>query len=79
MSMTKKHFELIAEAIRVERPAMTHDDHVNWPTPNWRDNKVLDKVASNLAAQFKMINPRFDKERFIKATKADKEATNERL
>ncbi len=63
MSLTRKHFELVAEAIRVERiqPGQlckgANIDH------------TLDRVAENLAAQFKMINPRFDKDRFIEATR----------
>ena len=65
MSMTKKHFELVAEAIQVERceTTATQADMV------W--NAALNRVADNLAAQFQMINPRFDRERFIAAAQRD--------
>lgn len=70
MTMTRKHFELVAEAIRVERPAPS----ANQQPPHalaWDRavNETLNNVADNLAAQFKMINPRFDKARFMEATR----------
>jgi len=74
MTMTRKHFELVAEAIRVERPSTA--EHHNWPNRPWYEDKALDRVAENLAAQFTIINPRFDKARFMEATRRDKSPGN---
>ena len=69
MSMSKKHFELIAEAIRVERPErITLASYPSRSVSHRACNRALDNVAENLAEEFAMLNPRFDEERFIEAT-----------
>ena len=49
--MTRQHFNLIAEALRVNFQ----------PTPRYA--ALIDDMAANLAS----TNPRFDKERFVLA------------
>lgn len=51
MSMTKKHFVMIAQAINSTR----------------YDNNNLDGLAYHLAAEFERENPRFDRKRFLEA------------
>ena len=53
--MTRKDFELIANAIRV----------TNNTTEG--DNAALKELALNLCIEFKRVNGRFNNERFIKA------------
>ncbi len=70
MSLSRKHFERVAEAIRVERiqPGQL--------CKGANIDRTLDRVAENLATQFKMINPRFDKARFIEATQRSDETAS---
>jgi hypothetical protein len=53
--MTRKDFELIANAIRVTKNATEGDD------------AVLRELALNLCVEFKRVNGRFNNERFLKA------------
>ena len=69
MALTRKHFELIAEAIRVERPTKPDPRKLNHV--DVIVNATLDQIADNLAANLAMVNPRFDRERFIKATREE--------
>jgi len=52
--MTRKHFEAIAEVLRVNKPSK--GSQTVW-------NNIVDDMAANL----KMTNARFDKQRFIDA------------
>ena len=53
--MTRKHFELIANAIRVTKNTTEGDD------------TALRELALNLCVEFKRENGRFNNERFLKA------------
>jgi hypothetical protein len=53
--MTRKHFELIANAIRVTKNTTEGDD------------ASLRELALNLCVEFKRENGRFNNERFLKA------------
>jgi hypothetical protein len=53
--MTRKHFELIANAIRVTKNTTEGDD------------AALRELALNLCVEFKRENGRFNNERFLKA------------
>ena len=52
--MTKKDYELIATIIRGHQDGGKHDMVVRW-------------LALSMAIEFQKDNPRFNKERFIKA------------
>jgi len=51
--MTRKHFELIAAAIAAQVPAVGHSAAL--------------LIAASLADDFAFENPRFDRQRFLKA------------
>ena len=53
--MTKKHFEAIAKAIKEEQTAVAVREDVRRA------------IANKLADVFKQDNPRFDRDRFMKA------------
>lgn len=50
--MTKKDFDLLAETVR---------------THQWRDDYERFLFASHLASKLEKTNPRFDRDRFIRA------------
>ena len=56
--MTRKHFEAIANAIRINRVFATDDEQI-----------LLNDLACDLAAEFARFNPNFDRDKFIEATK----------
>lgn len=56
MSMSKKDFEAIADIIQRYRRVPT------------ADRAVMDAIAIDLGLYFQKQNPRFDMERFLKAT-----------
>lgn len=60
MSFSRKHFETVASSISRTRMASTIGKK---QTPE----QVLRLVATDLAATFAAENPRFDRERFMKA------------
>jgi len=64
MSMTKKHFQMIADAIADTRHA--------YVTTRESEEALgaLDALAENLAHEFADENPRFDRDRFLDACKA---------
>ena len=53
--MTRKHFEMIANAIRVTKNSKAGDD------------SALRELALNLCVEFKRENGRFNNELFLKA------------
>ena len=53
--MTRKHFELIANAIRVTKNTTVGDD------------AALRELALNLCVEFKLENGRFNTNRFLEA------------
>ena len=58
--MTRKHFELIAQALN---RAHQHDHNKN----------VVEAIAFDLSVKFQDLNPSFDQSRFVEAvTKQDK-------
>lgn len=60
--MTRRDFELIARAIadtRVEQAALPRAGRIA--------NRTLDRAAQRLAADFAVENPRFDRDRFLRA------------
>lgn len=56
--MTRKDYVLIADAIAVERQ---HWDHLETAT------QALDALARTMCVSLRLGNPRFDRERFLKA------------
>jgi hypothetical protein len=62
MSMSRKHFEAIAEAIK-ETKSDRQNGHLVKPNVDW----AIDRLSLRLAKAFAEFNPNFDKERFIKA------------
>lgn len=56
--MTKKHFEKIAQTIKWELG--------KWPEDSQAED-ALTNIANELAAEFKGVNPRFDRGRFLAA------------
>lgn len=56
--MTRKHFEAIAQALRVNR---------GWAGIDAEE--LIDVIADDLAAALRQFNPAFDKEEFLAATK----------
>jgi hypothetical protein len=57
--MTKKHFELIAEALK----SLRNEKCIT------NGNDAASYLVGYLSISFKKDNPNFDKERFAKATK----------
>lgn len=60
MSMTRKHFEMIAGSLK---EATEYSVYKN--SAEARSTHAL--MCNELALDFKMVNPRFDRERFLKA------------
>lgn len=56
--LTKKHFNMIAAALRQARQHTNPDEH-----------NTIDVVADKLAEQFAKDNPRFDELQFLEACK----------
>ena len=56
--MTKKHFQAVADAIKSERAI--------WAGDKKGENALLG-ITEALAREFKSINPRFDRARFMAA------------
>lgn len=59
--MTRKHFEIIARLIAEARAESSE----------WTAADLIDALAGDLAVVFKDLNPRFDTDRFIDATKQE--------
>ena len=64
--MTRKHFEAVAEIIRLSAPLepALHENESIW-IDGAKD--MLGRVASDLADLFAQENPRFDREKFLRA------------
>jgi len=61
--MTRKDYEMIAQAVKASRSDFVMgDDYMDW-----HSNNLFDAFVRNLAKQLKNDNPRFDKSRFINA------------
>lgn len=58
MSMTRRHYQIVAETIRAEYT--TYD-------PAGPEALALRRLALHLAVHFERDNPRFDRERFMQA------------
>lgn len=56
--MTKKDYIVIAAAIRETRTVSDEQEHY-----------VLDRVAARIADKLQSDNPRFDRKRFLEATR----------
>ena len=69
MSMTKKHFETIAETIARHRQevyaAAQAEGYLTDAEPTL---KAIDKITSELAARFTKFNPLFDRGRFLRVS-----------
>lgn len=59
--MTKKHFEIIARLIAEARVESSY----------WNVEEAMDGLAGDLAMCFRDLNPRFDTDKFIEATKQE--------
>jgi hypothetical protein len=59
MTLTRKHFEVIAEELRTNRPALLED------------NAGYDRAVVAISRALRKINPRFDSDRFYLATCRD--------
>ena len=57
MAMTRRHFEMFAQIIRVAREHGTWDDNPD----------ALAKTIEKVCVECEAINPRFDRARFLKA------------
>lgn len=57
-SMTRKHFEAIAEAMKITRNASAYTES---------DRRVLNDAAANIASNLSQFNHAFDTARFIEA------------
>jgi hypothetical protein len=66
MALSKKHFELIAECIKHQ---VTHTARRVGYTEDQRAaaHGSLNELASVLCGDFEIENPRFDRQRFLKA------------
>lgn len=61
--MTKKHFGAIAEILKsYQSTRVLSPGDIDSPTP-----VTIDDVANDMADYFQQENPRFDRERFLKA------------
>lgn len=58
MSMSKRDFEMIADALRRTKPPSSHDEQV---LVQWGDDVLA------IASVLRISNPRFDRARFLKA------------
>lgn len=56
--MTRKDFEIIAEALYTVKPG---EDGLDGDKPTW------ESTVRALARRFRLVNPRFDSARFFKA------------
>jgi hypothetical protein len=56
MSVSKKDFEAVAKAFRIESTSTEPNCH-----------KTMERVAESMANYFSAANPAFDKTRFLKA------------
>ena len=56
--MTRKHFQAVAEAIRLEVKFLEADTDAH---------KAVRRVAQDLATVFKQANSNFDRQRFLEA------------
>jgi len=56
MAVTRRDFEQIAQIIKLASDLKFSDS-----------NKAIEAIANQLAAKFKSDNPRFDRERFLRA------------
>jgi hypothetical protein len=65
--MTKKHFEAIAEVLSKCRGNLTNDCSNSGSYLSAAYSLSVDIVAEKLADYFVTANPRFDKEKFLKA------------
>ena len=63
--LTKKDYKAIAEIIKIYRPDESGNDY-----DNGRNHGVTD-VAYSLANYFQQDNPRFNRQKFIEACRAD--------
>jgi len=68
--MTRKHFKAIAELLRARR-LRAQNDH-EFGGPDYGVQCTIDEIAGDLASYFKSQNPRFDRERFLKAVGLEK-------
>lgn len=59
--MTRKHFEAIAHALRIERPAMDGE------FPPYDALETWQRVVRNIASVCASTNGAFDRERFYRA------------
>lgn len=59
MTLTRKHFEVIAEELRTNRPVLLED------------NAGYDRAVQAVSRALHKINPRFDSDRFYLATCRD--------
>lgn len=57
MTMQARHFEFVAKTIRDSRTPSDTDD----------ERRVIDQMAEIFADRFKDTNPRFKRDRFLKA------------
>lgn len=63
MSMSRKDFESIATVLRLNREPDDPEGH------GQLINQAIDDIATMLSQYFTHMNPRFDHNRFIEATK----------
>jgi len=60
--MTKKHYAIIAEALRISKPRRSQTDDIGDA-----QRRTWDRTIENVAAELRRTNPRFDAERFRRA------------
>jgi rRNA maturation endonuclease Nob1 len=63
MKVSKMHFEMVARVLRERREFLTDDLNI----AESAQRAELNLVALAFASEFKRENPRFDRERFLKA------------
>jgi len=66
--MTRKDFEMIAEAVAEAREVLKQDQAHNGPVladSEWA--YIFNRVGESLVRQLRRSNPQFDAERFVKA------------
>lgn len=73
MALTKKHYERIAEIFSADASTDAVYDHDRW-LPKMRKSH-RDDLARSLARYFQSDNPRFDRERFLRACDVDGDGT----
>ncbi len=68
--MTKKDFQLIADAIKAARAELLRDGAHDGPILSTREwDYIFGRVADNVARALRGTNPRFDAQRFADACK----------